>query len=77
MVAEKNSVWRVGRHGRHDALDGGQEAHVEHAVGFIQNQDADAGEVDQLAAEEIEEAAGGGDQPPARPCGWPAIAGFR
>ena len=51
----------AGGHGRHDALDGGQKAHVEHAVGFIENQDADAAEVDQRAAEKIVEPAGGGD----------------
>ena len=31
-----------GGHGVHDALDGGEEAHVEHAVGFIEHQHADA-----------------------------------
>ena len=50
MVAEKNSVWRSAGSGRHDALDGGQEAHVEHAVGFVQDQDADTAEIDELPA---------------------------
>ena len=51
----------AGGSGGHDALDGGQEAHVEHAVGFVQHQDLDAGQVDQLAAQKIVQAAGSGD----------------
>ena len=39
----------IGGHGRHDSLDGGQEAHVEHAVGFVQNQHADAAEIRRVA----------------------------
>ncbi len=58
--AEKERL-PAGRHGRHDALDGGQEAHVEHPVGFIQYQDARAAQVHQVAAEKIEHAAGSGD----------------
>ena len=45
---------------RHDALDGGQEAHVQHAVGFVEHQDFDFAEGDQLAIQEIAEAAGSG-----------------
>ena len=48
--------------GGHDALDGGQEAHVEHAVGFIQHQDVHVAESDEIAAQKIVETAGGGDQ---------------
>jgi hypothetical protein len=33
---------------REDLLDVADEAHVEHAVGFVQHQDLDAGEVDGL-----------------------------
>ena len=53
MVAEKNSVWRSAGIAAMMRLDGGQEAHVEHAVGFIEHQDAHVAEIDELAAEEI------------------------
>ena len=45
-----------------DALDVRDEAHVEHAVGFVDDQDLDAGEQDLAAPEVIEQAAGRGDQ---------------
>ena len=35
MVAEKSRVWRFAGSLRDDALHVGQEAHVEHAVGFV------------------------------------------
>jgi hypothetical protein len=52
----------IGRHGRHDFRDGGKKAHVEHAVGFIQNQRADVAEIDEVASEKIEQAAGSRDE---------------
>ena len=45
----------------HDAVDGGLEAHVEHAVGLVEDEDADAVEGQVAALEEILQAAGGGD----------------
>jgi hypothetical protein len=48
MVAEKNSVWRSVGIDRHDAFDGRQETHVEHAVGLIQHQDAHVAEGHQV-----------------------------
>ena len=45
-----------------DALDIGDEPHVEHAVGFIDHEDIDAGEQDPATLELIEHAAGRGDQ---------------
>ena len=45
-----------------DALDVGNEAHVEHAVGFVDHQDLDAGQQDLAALGEIEQAAGRRDQ---------------
>ena len=61
----------LGRHGRReeqrlagegqklaDALDVGDEAHVEHAVGFVDHQHLDAGEKQLAALEMIEQAAG-------------------
>ena len=59
-VAEKNSVWRSLGHWRDDAVDGGAEAHVEHAVGLVEDEDLDVGERDRAAREQILEAAGGG-----------------
>ena len=50
------------RHQLADALDVGNEAHVEHAVGFVDDQQFDAGEQQPAALEMIEQAAGRGDQ---------------
>ena len=45
-----------------DALDVGNEAHVEHAVGFVDDQKLDAGEQEPAALEMVEQAAGRRDQ---------------
>ena len=45
-----------------DALDVGDEAHVEHAVGLVDDEDLDAGQQELAALEMIEQAAGRGDQ---------------
>jgi hypothetical protein len=37
------------------------ESHVEHAVGFVEDERFDAGEIDMTLAHEIEKSAGGGD----------------
>ena len=47
---------------REDALDVGNEAHVEHAVGFVEHEDLDAREVDVALADVVEQAAGRGDE---------------
>ena len=39
----------------------GQEAHVGHAVGFVDDHDLEAVELDLLAVDEVDQAAGGGD----------------
>ncbi len=52
----------IGGGGRHDAFDGGEEAHIQHAVGFVQNQNADASQVYQFAAQKIAQPAGRGDK---------------
>ena len=65
----------LGRHGRReeqrlparrqqaaDALDVGDEAHVEHAVGLVDDEDLDAGQQDAAALELVEHAAGRRDQ---------------
>ena len=50
------------RHQLADALDVGDEAHVEHAVGFVDDQQFDAGEQQAAAFGMIEQPTGGGDQ---------------
>ena len=49
-----------GGNGRNDAANGWFEAHVEHAIDFVQHQDLDLVELDQLAAEKIFQTAGRG-----------------
>ena len=44
-----------------DAVDGGLEAHVEHAVGFVENQVVHVVQVEGTALEQVLEAAGAGD----------------
>ncbi len=44
-----------------DAADVGQEAHVAHAVRFIQHQHIDAREIDVAFADVVEQAAGAGN----------------
>ena len=57
MVAEKNSVCRsLPQHGD-DAADVGDEAHVEHAVGFVEHQHFDLVEAQRALVDEIEQAA--------------------
>ena len=46
----------------HDPLDVGDEAHVEHAVGLVDDEDLDAGQKQPPALEMVEQAAGRGDQ---------------
>ena len=43
-----------------DAADGGQEAHVQHAIDFVEDEHLDGVDVDGAAAKEVFEAAGGG-----------------
>jgi hypothetical protein len=45
-----------------DALDVGNEPHVEHAVRFIDHQELDPGEQQPAALEMVEQAAGGCDE---------------
>ena len=47
--------------GADDATDGREEAHVEHAIDLIEDEHVDGADVDLAAAEEVFEAAGGGD----------------
>ena len=45
IVALKNSVWRFGGQMPEDAPDVRQESHVEHAIGFVEHQILEAGEL--------------------------------
>ena len=62
MVAEKNSVCRLIGSLRDDFADVVDEAHVEHAVGFVEHQELDLVELQPVALHEVEQAAGGRDQ---------------
>jgi hypothetical protein len=48
----------LGRALGHDAVDGGLEAHVEHAVGLVEDEDRHAVERQVAALEEVLQAAG-------------------
>ncbi len=47
--------------GTDDAADSGEEAHVEHAVYFVEDEHVDGADVNLAAAEEVFEATGGSD----------------
>jgi hypothetical protein len=49
------------RHGRDDAADVGPEAHVHHAIGFVENEQLDAAEVGVLLTHVVHQPAGRGD----------------
>ena len=60
-VAEKSAVWRSRGVRRRDPLDVGQEAHVEHAVGLVEDQVVDVVELERAAADVVDHAARGAD----------------
>ncbi len=62
MVAVKEQRLPGERHQLADALDVGNEAHVEHAVGFVDDQKLDAGEQKPAALVMVEQPAGRRDQ---------------
>ena len=62
MVAEKNSVCRSLRSMATILLDVVDEAHVEHAVGFVEHQHLDLVEAQRALVHQIEQAAGRGHQ---------------
>ena len=51
MVAEKHSVWRSLAGYADDAANGGQKAHVEHAIGFVEDEHLHGAEIEQPAVE--------------------------
>ena len=61
IVAEKSSVWRVGGQRRDDAPHVGPEAHVHHAVGFVEHEQLDAAQVGVLLPHVIHQPARRGD----------------
>ena len=61
IVAEKSSVWRTRGQRRDDAPDVGPEAHVHHAVGFVEHEQLDAAEVGVLLPHVIDQPARRGD----------------
>ncbi len=58
MVAENNIVWRLTGSSFGDSLQGGQEAHVQHAVGFVDNDRVGAGKIDQTSFQIVAQTAG-------------------
>jgi hypothetical protein len=61
-VAENSMVWRAIRGRGDDLFDVVDEAHVEHAVGFVQHQDFQLREVDLARLHVVDQAARGRDQ---------------
>ena len=57
-MAENIRFWRLRREQRDDLLDIRQEAHVEHPVGLVEDEDLDLAEVGDLLADEVEQPAG-------------------
>ena len=58
----EQQVLALRRQAGEDLLHVVDEAHVEHAVGFVEDQDLHAGEVDATLASQVEQAAGAGHQ---------------
>ena len=61
-VAENIRFWRRRREQRDDPLDVGQEAHVEHPVRLVEDEDLDLAEVGDPLADEVEQPAGRRDE---------------
>ncbi len=60
-VAEKSRFWRLRRQEREDLADVADEAHVEHPVGLVEDEDLDPRQVDRPLADVVEQPAGRGD----------------
>ena len=58
----EHQVLPLGGEQRDDLLDVGQEAHVEHPVGLVEDEDLDLAEVGDLLPDEVEEAPGCRDE---------------
>ena len=62
MVAEKNRVWRSFGSSVDDALQRMDEAEVEHLVGLVEDEDLDLAQAQRALVDEVEQAAGRGDE---------------
>ena len=58
----EEEVLPVCRHQAHDPLHIGEEAHVEHAVGFIEDEVGEVAKVDEALRVQVEQASGRGDE---------------
>ncbi|MNQ53030.1 hypothetical protein D3C85_670610 [compost metagenome] len=58
----EQQVLTLGRQAREDFLHVVHETHVEHAVGFVEDEDFHVAEVDGLLVGQVEQTAGAGDQ---------------
>ena len=61
-VAENSSVWRSSGVIRDDPVDDGLEAHVEHPVGLVEDEELDRVERDGAALDQVEQPARRGDE---------------
>ena len=61
-MAENSSVWRFLETELGDAADVADEAHVEHAIGFVEHEEGDVAELHVAALDQVEQTAGRGDQ---------------
>ena len=61
MVAEKRASWRWGGAEYEDGFDVFEEAHVEHFVGFVEDDVFDVVELEGAASKVVEDAARGAD----------------
>ena len=61
IVAENSTVWRLAGSGVEDRLDVVGEAHVEHLVGLVEDDDLDVVERERAAADVIDARPGRGD----------------
>ena len=58
----EEEVLPAGRHEAHDPLHIGEEAHVEHAVGFIEDEVGEVAKVDEALRVQVEQPSGRGDE---------------
>ena len=62
MVAEKKSVWRCARQDGRDFAQVVDEAHVDHVIGFVEDEDFDLVETDRALADVVKQTARRGDE---------------
>jgi hypothetical protein len=65
----KEQILPFGRQFGHDAAQIGQKAHVEHAVGLVENQGAHMGQIHQTPVDEVEQPSGARHQNAYLACG--------